>query len=145
MKRVSLGFLKNHDRILLYLRDNKQDIPYPNHWALLGGQIEDGETPQDALAREIQEEIGCQASNITFVSRLDVANNPMCEDHTIFLFKGEIYGHLEDMQLTEGQKLGYFTIDEFRALKFPDFLRTFILEKIMGERDVAVQCRLTVE
>lgn len=131
-KRVSLGFLRNRDKILLYLRDDRQDISYPNHWALLGGQIEQGETPQDALEREIQEEIGCKAFNISFVSRLDIVNNPMCEDYTIFLFKGEMRHRLQDMHLTEGQKLGYFTLEEFRTLKFPDFLRAFILEKIMG-------------
>ena len=145
MKRVSLGFLKNGDKILLYLRDDKQDISYPNHWALLGGQIEGAETPQDALMREIQEEIGCQACNVTFVGRLDVANNPMCEDHTIFLFEGDIHACLEDMRLTEGQKLGYFTTEEFLTLKFPDFLRVFILEEIMGVKGAAVQRRLAAE
>ena len=145
MKRVSLGFLKNGDKILLYLRDDMRNISYPNHWALLGGQIEGAETPQDALVREIQEEIGCQAGNTTLVGRLDVVNNPMCEDHTIFLFKGEIHNRLEEMQLTEGQRLGYFTMEEFRTLKFPDFLRAFILEKIMGEKGAAGQRRLAVE
>jgi 8-oxo-dGTP diphosphatase len=135
-KRVSLGFLTNRDKILLYLRDDKQGISYPNHWALLGGQIEEGETPQGALEREIREEIGCSAHAISFVSRLDVVNNPMCEDHAIFLFKGEIHHGLEDMRLTEGQKLGYFTMAEFRTLKFPDFLRMFILEKIADETGV---------
>lgn len=132
MKRVSLGFLRNRDKILLYLRDDRQDISYPNHWALLGGQIEEGETPQSALEREIQEEIGCKAINISFVSRLDVVNNPTCEDYVIFLFKGKIQRRLQDMHLTEGQRLGYFTMEEFRTVKFPDFLRAFILEKIRG-------------
>ncbi|MCG3772288.1 MAG: Nucleoside triphosphatase NudI [Nitrosomonadaceae bacterium] len=134
IKRVSLGLLKNRGVILLYLRDNKQEIPYPNYWALLGGQIEEGETPQAALEREIQEEIGCKAHSISFVGRLDVVNNPMCEDHTIFLFKGEIRNRFEEMRLTEGQKLGYFTMEKFRALRFPGFLREFILKEIMWEK-----------
>jgi len=129
-KQVSLGFLTNRDKILLYLRDNRQGIPYPDYWSPLGGQIEEGESPQGALEREIQEEIGCKAHNITFMGRLDVTNNPMCDDHTIYLFKGEMRCGLEDMHLTEGQKLGYFTMEEFRRLKFPDILRAFILEKI---------------
>jgi 8-oxo-dGTP diphosphatase len=132
-KRVSLGLLKNRDRILLYLRDDRPDISYPNHWALLGGQIEEGETPLRALEREIQEEIGCRAEHISFVGRLDVANNPMCEDHTIFLFQGEIHEPLEHMCLTEGQRLGYFTLDEFRTLEFPEFLRAFVMEEILTQ------------
>lgn len=133
MRKVALAFLRNKDnKILLYLRDDRPQISYPNYWALIGGQIEEGETPQGTLEREILEEIGCTAHNISFVSRLDVVNNSMCEDHTIFLFKGEIRHHLEDMHLTEGQKLGYFTMEEFQRLKFPDFLRAFILEKTLG-------------
>ncbi len=126
-KRVALGFLRTGSRILLYLRDDKPDISYPNHWALLGGQIEAGETPERALEREIQEEIGCQAHALSFVGRLDVVNNPLCEDHIIYLFEGEVHNRLEDMRLTEGQKLSSFTMEEFRTLAFPDFLRVFIL------------------
>ena len=129
-KQVSLCFLRNGEKILLYLRDDKPGIGHPNHWALLGGQIEVGESPQVALEREIQEEVGCKASNISFVCQLDVLNNPLCEDHTIFLFKGDMDHGLQDMHLTEGQDLGYFTADEFRALKFADFLRNVILENI---------------
>lgn len=114
---------------MLYLRDDLPQISYPNYWALLGGQVEEGETPRRALEREIQEEIGCKAHNIAFVSRLNVVN-AVRGDYVIFLFKGEIRQRLEDMHLTEGQKLGYFTMEEFRTVKFPDFLRAFILEKI---------------
>lgn len=61
------------------------------------------------------------------MSRLDIVNNLLCENHVIFLFKGEIHYGLEDMRLTEGQKLGYFTMEEFRILKFPDFLKPICL------------------
>ena len=43
--------------ILLQLRDNKPGLEYPNCWGTFGGQIEEGETPQEALVREIKEEL----------------------------------------------------------------------------------------
>jgi len=42
---------------LLQLRDNKQTIPYPNKWGTFGGQVEEMESPEDALIREVREEL----------------------------------------------------------------------------------------
>ena len=38
-------------------RDNKSWIPFPNHWDLIGGHVEEGETPEKALVREVKEEL----------------------------------------------------------------------------------------
>jgi 8-oxo-dGTP diphosphatase len=48
----------DRSRLFMQLRDNIPTILYPGHWALFGGHIEAGETPEIALVREIQEEIG---------------------------------------------------------------------------------------
>ena len=40
-------------RVLLQLRDDKRTIPYPNCWGTFGGQVEDGETPEHAIVREV--------------------------------------------------------------------------------------------
>lgn len=44
-------------RILLQLRNDKPTIPFPNRWGTFGGQIEIGESPIDAITREILEEL----------------------------------------------------------------------------------------
>lgn len=128
MKRASLIFLKNNNKILLQLRDNKPTIYYPNYWAPIGGEIEDNETPLEAAKRESNEEIGCDVLNIKFLKKMDVADCPLCEDHIIFLFKGEIDKKIEEISLTEGQKVDYFNFMEFKGLKFPEFLKDFIIK-----------------
>lgn len=45
------------DRILMQLRDDCPDIWYPNHWGLFGGGVEAGEEPEEALSRELYEEL----------------------------------------------------------------------------------------
>lgn len=55
---ASLMLLDEHGRYLMQLRDDIPGILYPGHWGLFGGAIEAGETPEAAMRRELQEEIG---------------------------------------------------------------------------------------
>ena len=54
MIEVATGLLFDSEgKLLIYLRDDKPDIPYHNCWDLFGGHIEEGETPEVALVREV--------------------------------------------------------------------------------------------
>jgi 8-oxo-dGTP pyrophosphatase MutT (NUDIX family) len=55
-------------RYLLQLRDQKPGIFYPGHWGLFGGAMEPGESPQAAMTRELEEELGLAASGIEHVT-----------------------------------------------------------------------------
>jgi 8-oxo-dGTP pyrophosphatase MutT (NUDIX family) len=44
-------------KYLLQHRDNRNDIWDPDQWGLFGGAIDPGESPADALARELVEEL----------------------------------------------------------------------------------------
>jgi ADP-ribose pyrophosphatase len=48
------------DQILTLLRDDRPDIPWPNHWDLPGGGREGEESPFETVARELFEELSVE-------------------------------------------------------------------------------------
>ena len=46
------------DKLLVILRDDKENIPWPNMWELPGGGREGDESPFECAAREVYEELG---------------------------------------------------------------------------------------
>jgi 8-oxo-dGTP diphosphatase len=56
---VVAGFLKRDGQILVGQRPENHSLA--GQWEFPGGKIELGETPEEALARELQEELGIEA------------------------------------------------------------------------------------
>jgi mutator protein MutT len=57
---VAVGILIADGRVLLGLR-SRDRANYPGQWDLPGGHVEPGESPRDAVRRELREEIGVEA------------------------------------------------------------------------------------
>ncbi|MFK2825308.1 8-oxo-dGTP diphosphatase MutT [Bacillus sp. B190/17] len=57
IKVVAAVCIDEQKNVLCALRS--PDMSLPNLWEFAGGKVEAGETPQESLVREIQEELGC--------------------------------------------------------------------------------------
>lgn len=55
MIRVAAAFIEEDNRVLVTKRANGQ---FAGYWEFPGGKIEEGETPAEAIVREIREELG---------------------------------------------------------------------------------------
>lgn len=53
------------ERYVLQLRDRAAGVDFPGHWGLFGGALEPDETPEEALHRELAEELAIAASPLT--------------------------------------------------------------------------------
>lgn len=53
--------------LITILRDDLPDIAFPDHWDLPGGGIDAGETPKQALLREVREELGLDIAGLPIV------------------------------------------------------------------------------
>jgi 8-oxo-dGTP diphosphatase len=68
MKHVVAALIVDDDRILACQRTRHQ--PMPLKWEFPGGKIEEGEQPRDALRRELEEELGIEATIGNEVARI---------------------------------------------------------------------------
>lgn len=110
-KGCSIIFINDENQILLFLRDNKPTIPYPNMWDFLGGQIEEGETPAECIVREIKEEINLELKDFDY---LMTENFP---DRIEYVFYKRINLDISGIVLTEGQKIQWFTKEELEKME----------------------------
>lgn len=68
--RVSLLFIVIDNQVLLFKRSSKETTN-PGKYGMLGGGIEKGETPEEALKREIEEEAGVTLTSFKPLKKYD--------------------------------------------------------------------------
>lgn len=66
-RKLVVAALVRDDAGRVLLTRRRADQPMPLLWEFPGGKVEPGEAPVDALAREVREELGCDAR----VGRID--------------------------------------------------------------------------
>ena len=59
-KRVCCAIIKKEDKVLIAKRS---DGKYRGFWEFPGGKVETGETPENALIREVKEELNIDINN----------------------------------------------------------------------------------
>jgi 8-oxo-dGTP pyrophosphatase MutT (NUDIX family) len=64
-------------RYLMQLRDERPDIWYPGHWGCFGGAVDPGELPEQALSRELYEELEFRPGRPEFLARFDFDFGPL--------------------------------------------------------------------
>ena len=101
--------LHRDGRWLMQLRDEISDIVAPGCWGLFGGHLDPSETPEQALWRELLEEISWQPPAVELVMVHQIHRR------TAHVFFSELSVPLEQLQLLEGQDLGLVSPEEMLA------------------------------
>ncbi|MGD8442991.1 MAG: NUDIX domain-containing protein [Desulfobacterales bacterium] len=102
-KGSSIIFFNETGQILLFLRDNKPDLPYPNMWDVPGGHVEANESPEKCIIREMKEEMDLDIDEFELFSKVEF------EDRIEYTFWTEADFDIDQIELMEGQKLKWFT------------------------------------
>jgi 8-oxo-dGTP diphosphatase len=130
MKEISQVLLfDRNSRLLVYLRDDNPAIPFPNHWDLFGGHLEADETPEQALVREVREELGVELKHWNFFrvyqcTRGDVYPNIK------HIYWAQIDQSSAQLTLNEGQRLMSIGLNELDRIKFANILREIVADFI---------------
>lgn len=136
MKLIAALLLQNpQGQFLFYLRDNKSSIPYPHHWDMFGGHVEEGETVEEALIREVKEELNHDLTEYNFfrVYRHEDEQTGKTEKH---IFYTTIDTPEEELVLYEGERLQFFEPEELKDLQFSHIIGQIVEDfrrEILGE------------
>jgi 8-oxo-dGTP diphosphatase len=103
---VAICILHTPNRYLMQLRDNDPRILYPGHWALFGGHIEPGETPEIAVIREVAEEIGYPLPAAT---KFGIYADEKVMRH---VFHAPLTVALSQLSLNEGWDMGLLSLED---------------------------------
>ncbi|HEX2976872.1 MAG TPA: NUDIX domain-containing protein [Bacteroidales bacterium] len=130
MKQIAAIIFQNEEgEFLLYLRDNKPDIPFPDHWDLIGGHVEKGETPEEALIREVKEEIDIDLKDYQFFRIYECLTGDAYENIK-YIYSGKINLPLEKITLLEGVRARFFKKEEIPDVKFANILKSIVMDFI---------------
>lgn len=105
---VAIAILHQDNRFLMQLRDNIPTIRYPGYWALFGGHLEPDEHPDQAVRRELQEEIGHTPDRLTPFNIY--ADNQVVRH----VYCGQVSVDLGALQLNEGWDMDWLTITDIQ-------------------------------
>lgn len=126
MIEVSTALLFDSEgKLLIYLRDDKPEIPFPNYWDLFGGHVEPGESPEVALVREVQEELNIQLVDYVFFKTYDCLEGD-AHPNIKHVYSAQISQPAKNLTLYEGQYLKGIAIETRHKYQFANILGKII-------------------
>jgi 8-oxo-dGTP diphosphatase len=130
MIKIAAIILENDKgEFFLALRDNKPGIPYPNHWDLIGGHVEEGETPEEALIREYKEELNLDLKEYKFYKKYECLTGDAYENIK-YIYTGKINIPIDEITLLEGERPQYFSREEIPDVKFANIIKSIVMDYI---------------
>lgn len=120
----AVAVIVNEDnQILLLKRADSPDIWQPGKYALVGGAVEHGESPEEAVKREIREETGLNIDKFKGKFKIGRANSD--SEESIFLAKYD--GDPFDIKLNfEHTRYGWYGPEEIHFLNTVPYLMEYI-------------------
>ncbi|MFU0921822.1 8-oxo-dGTP diphosphatase MutT [Kluyvera sichuanensis] len=124
--QISVGIIRNAAGEI-YITQRAADAHMAHKWEFPGGKIEAGETPQDAVIRELQEEVGITATSLHQFDKLEY----QFPDRHITLWFWLVDGWEGEPWGKEGQPGRWVAQQELVAEEFPP-ANAPVIEKLIA-------------
>jgi 8-oxo-dGTP diphosphatase len=136
-KTAGALFISRDGKVLLGLRAPSKKV-WPCHWDTIGGRVEQGESVEDALVREAQEEVGVTPTRFRLVATVrerqpEIYGDMLHHIYAVTRWQGGEPANVCD----EHTELKWFSVSEMRLLtNIVDLDYPLFAEKAMtDERD----------
>ena len=137
MKVTTLCYIEKNNCYLMLYRDKKENDQSEGKWLGVGGKLIDGESPDDCVMREVQEETGLNLVNyvyrgfVTFIS-------DVCDDEIMFLYTANGFQGELNMDCDEGT-LQWVPKDRILGLNLWEGDKIFLKELIKGKNNLNIK------
>ena len=148
MIRSTICYLENNGSWLMLYRDKKPGDMNEGKWISVGGKLEDGETPDECVVREVLEETGLRLKSWVFHGVIEFRSDQY-EDEDMYLYSSSDFepadeeaarvfaetGKYEPPDCSEGE-LAWVPHEKMLDLPTWEGDRAFLTELLAGTKDI---------
>ncbi len=120
--QASVGLIFRKNKVLLVKRNRE---PHKNTWGFPAGFVEYGESPIDALKREIRQEVGLIVKKATFIKFIQSNEDPRSPGHFLFFYWVTTQGKIKNNDPKENQEIAWFNIKNPPEIGWPSHKKLF--------------------
>ena len=91
MKNTTLCYIEQHGKYLMLHRTKKENDENQGKWVGIGGKLEEGESPEDCVLREVREETGLLLTEYRYRGLVTFVSDEWCTEY-MHLFTADAFG-----------------------------------------------------